>query len=115
MIRRPPRSTLFPYTTLFRSYLKDQKIPAGYIKEKEFKKELKGFCAKQYGDSALIANISNQQIFLNMPKLWGMKLNQEEVEKTLANKLIQMDGVSEAYPSSVLKYVGYKGDNLKNL
>src|SRR3712207_7782492 len=24
MIRRPPRSTLFPYTTLFRSYLVDQ-------------------------------------------------------------------------------------------
>src|SRR5690554_7483416 len=24
MIRRPPRSTLFPYTTLFRSYLKVQ-------------------------------------------------------------------------------------------
>src|SRR5690348_17581113 len=25
MIRRPPRSTLFPYTTLFRSYLRTQK------------------------------------------------------------------------------------------
>src|SRR3989442_10034871 len=25
MIRRPPRSTLFPYTTLFRSYIKDWK------------------------------------------------------------------------------------------
>src|SRR2546425_8444974 len=25
MIRRPPRSTLFPYTTLFRSVLPDQK------------------------------------------------------------------------------------------
>src|SRR3989442_10709838 len=24
MIRRPPRSTLFPYTTLFRSYLRTQ-------------------------------------------------------------------------------------------
>src|SRR5256712_10122247 len=24
MIRRPPRSTLFPYTTLFRSYLRSQ-------------------------------------------------------------------------------------------
>src|SRR3712207_7297775 len=24
MIRRPPRSTLFPYTTLFRSYLRDE-------------------------------------------------------------------------------------------
>src|SRR3712207_8314147 len=25
MIRRPPRSTLFPYTTLFRSFVKDSK------------------------------------------------------------------------------------------
>src|SRR2546429_5787552 len=27
MIRRPPRSTLFPYTTLFRSLLRDRFIP----------------------------------------------------------------------------------------
>src|SRR3712207_8780852 len=26
MIRRPPRSTLFPYTTLFRSLLRNQKL-----------------------------------------------------------------------------------------
>src|SRR5690349_22559307 len=29
MIRRPPRSTLFPYTTLFRSYRLEKKIGAG--------------------------------------------------------------------------------------
>src|SRR5258705_13804302 len=29
MIRRPPRSTLFPYTTLFRSQAKDGTRPAG--------------------------------------------------------------------------------------
>src|SRR3712207_6904750 len=28
MIRRPPRSTLFPYTTLFRSYSRDRAVPA---------------------------------------------------------------------------------------
>src|SRR2546422_7382031 len=28
MIRRPPRSTLFPYTTLFRSYALGNEIPA---------------------------------------------------------------------------------------
>src|SRR3712207_9338560 len=28
MIRRPPRSTLFPYTTLFRSYTKTMKTDA---------------------------------------------------------------------------------------
>src|SRR2546422_5256760 len=27
MIRRPPRSTLFPYTTLFRSYTGDKAMP----------------------------------------------------------------------------------------
>src|SRR3989442_8916691 len=29
MIRRPPRSTLFPYTTLFRSHRRAQRRPAG--------------------------------------------------------------------------------------
>src|SRR5258708_10986137 len=28
MIRRPPRSTLFPYTTLFRSRSRDRALPA---------------------------------------------------------------------------------------
>src|SRR2546428_7039039 len=28
MIRRPPRSTLFPYTTLFRSWLAERREPA---------------------------------------------------------------------------------------
>src|SRR3712207_7923851 len=29
MIRRPPRSTLFPYTTLFRSLSSDAGVPSG--------------------------------------------------------------------------------------
>src|SRR3712207_6919801 len=29
MIRRPPRSTLFPYTTLFRSWMKEAEIESG--------------------------------------------------------------------------------------
>src|SRR5258707_8522638 len=29
MIRRPPRSTLFPYTTLFRSHREDRVVEAG--------------------------------------------------------------------------------------
>src|SRR2546422_7717260 len=29
MIRRPPRSTLFPYTTLFRSWAESTRVPRG--------------------------------------------------------------------------------------
>src|SRR2546421_8747780 len=33
MIRRPPRSTLFPYTTLFRSGFFDRKLPSGRTRQ----------------------------------------------------------------------------------
>src|SRR2546422_5016531 len=35
MIRRPPRSTLFPYTTLFRSRVVDHplQVPQGHVEE----------------------------------------------------------------------------------
>src|SRR5689334_24385480 len=34
MLRRPPRSTLFPYTTLFRSFNAMQRRIAGYMDER---------------------------------------------------------------------------------
>src|SRR5215468_8830482 len=49
MIRRPPRSTLFPYTTLFRSLLEhlqvppdhvDQAVPPGFARSEEHTSEL---------------------------------------------------------------------------
>src|SRR2546430_7375539 len=35
MIRRPPRSTLFPYTTLFRSTCKARNVPAGTVTDSQ--------------------------------------------------------------------------------
>src|SRR2546430_6247569 len=37
MIRRPPRSTLFPYTTLFRSHLRVSQLSASLADELEVK------------------------------------------------------------------------------
>src|SRR5260221_4137762 len=36
MIRRPPRSTLFPYTTLFRSHGSHGEFPRGWRKPAEY-------------------------------------------------------------------------------
>src|SRR5260370_28184631 len=41
MIRRPPRSTLFPYTTLFRSRPRTTEIAAASL-ERELESELRG-------------------------------------------------------------------------
>src|SRR5687768_18365602 len=42
MIRRPPRSTLFPYTTLFRSYFSHPLTPALSRREREWVARLLG-------------------------------------------------------------------------
>src|SRR5437667_9321332 len=53
MIRRPPRSTLFPYTTLFRSHratgLK-QKIRAGHAGPNKKRQRSLPFCGSAYRD-----------------------------------------------------------------
>src|SRR5690349_24337105 len=40
MIRRPPRSTLFPYTTLFRSLYNRLRFPAFYDEDLSLKKQV---------------------------------------------------------------------------
>src|SRR3712207_7864747 len=41
MIRRPPRSTLFPYTTLFRSFKKTEIISSSFSNYNAMKPEIK--------------------------------------------------------------------------
>src|SRR3712207_4539262 len=47
MIRRPPRSTLFPYTTLFRSHIKEKKVTTIYYTDSS-KLRVKLFDGKIY-------------------------------------------------------------------
>src|SRR3712207_8059756 len=58
MIRRPPRSTLFPYTTLFRSI--DDKI---YLLDNYFHYEviMMCICDLKIGDTALIYRIDGDK------------------------------------------------------
>src|SRR3712207_9022220 len=62
MIRRPPRSTLFPYTTLFRSLGEDTAAWSSYAaarraskeKEKYGKGSVEGLMAAETGESACV-------------------------------------------------------------
>src|SRR5215203_550852 len=71
MIRRPPRSTLFPYTTLFRSHstARAQLLPeaapgyAGYVRSEEHTSELQ---SRQYLVCRLLLEKKK-----NTPSHWG--------------------------------------------
>jgi arylsulfatase A-like enzyme len=84
------------------NYLKRLKIPAGYSNTGKMKGALKIFCQKQFGDS-LVTSVSNQQVFLNEPRLNDLKLEKDKVEKQIVDYLLSMEEVAEAYTSGQLR------------
>ena len=93
------------------NHLIDSKIPAGYIKEKYLVTEIKKFLQRSFGDSSIFENNSNEQIFLDARKINQLNLKTAEVESKLADFLITINGISEAFTSSTLKtQCFYKND-----
>lgn len=97
------------------SHLIDKKIPAGYMDAKELAKSIKTFFKNNYGDSALLASLSNEQIFINERKLMEIKLNKDEVEERLCSFLLKNEGIAEAYPSKVMKYGSFQKSDYRAL
>ena len=97
------------------NHLLDNKIPAGYIKEKQVIKEVRTFLKTNYGDTLLLANMSNEQLFLNDQKIEFLKINKTELEERLCNFLISIPGISEAYSSSMLKNMAYDKNDFRTL
>lgn len=96
------------------AHLLDLKIPGGYMNEKELTKTIKSFLVKEFNDS-LVLSLSNQQVFLDETKMTTLKLNKSIVENALANFLLTINGVAEAYPSEVLRYQNYTDGSFKYL
>lgn len=97
------------------NHLKDNKIPAGYLKETTLTRDIKKYFQTNYADTALLANISNEQVFLNETKITELKLNIDELEQKLASYLITIKGIAEAYPSKILKYNSFENDDYRAL
>jgi predicted AlkP superfamily pyrophosphatase or phosphodiesterase len=82
------------------AYLQSVKIPAGYLNSSEAKIKLGNFMKNTLGESDLIENVSNNQIFLNREKILELKLNLEAVQKAIVNEIISYKNVDKAYTAS---------------
>jgi hypothetical protein len=85
------------------AHLISNKIPAGYLRESKVLKQLRTFCKNNFSDSTLVANVSNEQVFLNDKKIIELNLNKTTLEEKLADFLITLPGIAETYPSAVIK------------
>ncbi len=97
------------------NHLLDNKIAAGYIREKKIIKEVKSFLHINFGDSLLLSNISNEQIFLNKKKINELKLDKNTLENKLASFLLSITGIAEAYTSEVLKNESFDKNDYRAL
>ncbi|MEO6306140.1 MAG: alkaline phosphatase PafA [Bacteroidia bacterium] len=89
------------------NHLTDNKIPAGYLKDTKLTKKIKTYFEHNYCDTLLFACLTNEQVYLNNKRIEEEKLNPDEIEKKLADFLITIHGIAEAYPSKVLKYEAF--------
>lgn len=97
------------------NHLLDNKIPAGYIKDKQLVSILKKHLQLTFNDSTLLQSVSNEQVFLNEEKIKLLKINKADLEKNICEFLITQPGISEAYPSDVLKYQSFNSEDYKSL
>jgi len=95
------------------NHLKDEQIPADYFSSNELTKQIKNYFQKNYNDSTIFLNCSNEQIFLNEEKIW--KLNKEDLEQKLCDFLIDKDGIAEAFPSQIIKNNGFEKRDIRSL
>jgi predicted AlkP superfamily pyrophosphatase or phosphodiesterase len=104
------------------AYLKDQRIPSGYINRAEIQSELGEFIKYKYGSTALIKNYSNNQLFLDHKIIQNLDLNPKEVQETLANELLSYNTFEKVYTAYQMRnneyttgipYIIQNGYNMK--
>ena len=95
--------------------LLDNKIPAGYIKETKLLREVRRFFSSVYGDSTLVTSIMNEQIYLNEKKIESARFDKNALEEKLCNFLLLQPGISQAYPSTVLKYGSFPDQDIRRI
>lgn len=100
-------------------YLKDNKVPAGYFNANYTESMLKDFLNKYFPGKDVIANISNQQIFLDQeafkgaPKTSG--LDMFIVAELIGKFLMAQPGVANYYTEGVLRQGRYEEEGVKGM
>lgn len=79
------------------TYLKDMKIPAGYVDYKSVKSRFSDFLKYKYGTDDIVKNFSNLQIFLDHKIIKNLDLDVKQVQEEIAKEYLGYDFVDRVY------------------
>lgn len=100
-------------------YLRDNKIPAGYFSLNDLQIRLNTYLQKYFPGKELIANISNNQVFLNQdafggdPKTSGVDLL--VTTELIGNFLMAQEGIASVYTESLIRQTSYSDGGIKGM
>ncbi len=98
-------------------YLKDNRIPAGILRQTYVEAGLNDFLKKYFPDKKIIERISNDQVFLNQeafsgdPKSSGVDVL--VATELISQYLMSIDGIASVFTSSTLRTSDYGEKGLK--
>lgn len=79
------------------AYLKDQKIPAGYIEFDDMKLEFEEFLKYKFGTTDIVKNFSNYQYFLDHKVIKNLDIEIADAQQIIAKELLTYNGVDRVY------------------
>jgi hypothetical protein len=88
--------------------LGESKIPAGYFNADRSLALLSTYLMAIYGQEKWISGYYGKNIFLNKEKIAAKKLNFSDFQKTVAEFMLEFEGIQAAFPSS--QVFGTSGD-----
>ncbi|ERM84741.1 alkaline phosphatase [Rhodonellum psychrophilum GCM71 = DSM 17998] len=84
-------------------YMKSENIPAGNFNSRFILTQLRGFSQAQFGEGNWILNFSNEQVFLNKALAKEKGLDDEKMQRQIAEFLLGFEGIKEVYTATDLR------------
>ncbi|MCL6272398.1 alkaline phosphatase family protein [Muricauda sp. 2012CJ35-5] len=79
------------------AYLKDEKVPAGYIDILEMRLKFVEFMKYKYGTTDVLKNISNYQVFLDHKVINNLDIDLQDAQEEIAAEFMKYGSINQVY------------------
>ncbi len=79
------------------NFLKDKKIPAGYLDFKGLRSKFDEFLTYKYGTTDIVKTISNYQVFLDRELLANLDIDLDDAQEEIALEILGYEGIDKTF------------------
>lgn len=88
------------------AFLKDHKIPAGYIDSKGFRSSLEALIEQRYANASILEHLNSSELFLNRKLISDLGLDLREVREAIADMVLTLPLVEQVFTAHDIERLG---------